>query len=182
MARAVPETRDEILAAAARQFAVSGFKGTSLQDIAREVGCSKAAVLYHFANKEALLTELMAPAIATLFALDEQIAGSTGATAQRTAIEGFVELTLRFRREIALLHGEFPELLQHPAFAPIQRCSERLLDAFAGGSTRAEDRVGALIVLAGIPAACAEFPDLGDDELRAALLAVVRRALVPPAG
>ncbi|WBB79447.1 TetR family transcriptional regulator [Micromonospora sp. WMMD882] len=180
MARAVPGTRDEILAAAARQFAVSGFKGTSLQDIAREAGCSKAAVLYHFANKESLLTELMAPAIATLFALDAQLTGLSGGAARRTATEGFVELTLRFRREIALLHGEFPELLEHPAFAPIQRCSERLLDAFAGGSGRAEDRIAALIVLAGIPAACAEFPDLGDAELRAALLTVVRRALAPP--
>ncbi|BCL13693.1 TetR/AcrR family transcriptional regulator [Micromonospora sagamiensis] len=179
MARSVPETHDEILAAAARRFAVTGYKGTSLQDIAREVGCSKAAVLYHFANKEAILTELMAPAIAMLLALDERLLGSTGQRAQRDAVEGFVELALRFRREIALLHGEFPELLQHPAFAHIQRCSDRLRDALAGGSTRAEAQVAALIVLAGIAAACAEFPDLDDDELRAALLAVARRALGP---
>ncbi|GLY23069.1 TetR family transcriptional regulator [Micromonospora sp. NBRC 101691] len=179
MARSVPETRDEILAAAAKRFAVTGYKGTSLQDIARDVGCSKAAVLYHFANKEAILTELMSPAIDMLLALDERLLDATGQTAQRDAVEGFVELALRFRREIALLHGEFPELLQHPAFAYIQRCSDRLRDALAGGSSGAEARVGALIVLAGIAAACAEFPDLDDDELRAALLAVARRALGP---
>ena len=62
MIRRTPRTHGEILAAAARRFAVTGYKGTSLQDIAREVGCSKAAVLYHFAGKEALLAELMARA------------------------------------------------------------------------------------------------------------------------
>ena len=48
----------EILAAAARRFAVTGYKGTSLQDIARAVGCSKATVLYHFANKDEIVFEL----------------------------------------------------------------------------------------------------------------------------
>lgn len=179
MARVVPETRDEILAAAARRFAVSGYRGTSLQDIAGEVGCSKAAVLYHFANKDAILTELMAPAIGMLQALDERIAAHSGAAAQRVAGEGFVDLAVRFRREIALLRGEFPELLQQPAFAHIQRISERLIEALAGHPERPAARIAALVVLAGISEACGEFADIPDEELRPALLALVRRALEP---
>jgi AcrR family transcriptional regulator len=179
MARVVPETHCEILAAASRRFAVTGYKGTSLQDIAREVGCSKATVLYHFANKEALITELMAPAITVLRALDERLAGLPGADAQRVAAEGFVDLAVRFRREIALLRGEFPELLAQPAFAHIQRISERLLDAFAGHSDRPAARIAALVLLAGISEACAEFVDVPDDELRPALLSLARRALEP---
>ncbi|MCM0675785.1 TetR/AcrR family transcriptional regulator [Micromonospora phytophila] len=179
MARAVAETHDEILVAAARRFAASGYRGTSLQDIAREVGCSKATVLYHFATKEAILTELMAPAIDVLRDLDERIAAQRGGAAQRVAAEGFVDLAVRFRREIALLRGEFPELLQQPAFAHIQRISERLIDAFAGHSERPAARIAALVLLAGIPEACAEFVDVRDEELRPALLALVRRALEP---
>ncbi|MFU8852664.1 TetR/AcrR family transcriptional regulator [Micromonospora sp. SL1-18] len=179
MARAVPETHEEILAAAARRFAVTGYKGTSLQDIAREVGCSKATVLYHFANKEALLSELMAPAIAVLEALDARIAAHTGADAQRVAGEGFVDLAVRFRREIALLRGELPDLLQQPAFAHVQQISERLIDAFAGRSDRPSARIAALVVLAGIAETCAEFIAIPDEELRPALLAVVQRALEP---
>ncbi|MEW2375299.1 helix-turn-helix domain-containing protein [Micromonospora sp. NPDC047812] len=179
MARMVPETHDEILSAAARRFATTGYRGTSLQDIAREVGCSKAAVLYHFANKEAILTELMAPAIDVLRALDERISAHRGADAQRVAAEGFVDLAVRFRREIALLRGEFPELLKQPAFAHIQRISERLVDALAGHPARPSARIAALVLLAGISETCGEFADVPDEELRAALLALARRALEP---
>jgi len=179
MARAVSETHDEILAAAARLFAVTGYRGTSLQDIAREVGCSKATVLYHFANKEALLAELMAPAIAVLKDLDDQLTGLTGAVAQQAAAVGFVDLAVRFRGEIALLRGEFTELLCQPAFAHIQQISERLRAALAGHSDRPVDRITALVLLAGIPEACADFVDIPDDDLRSALLTLVRRAVEP---
>ncbi|MFG1880372.1 TetR/AcrR family transcriptional regulator [Micromonospora sp. NPDC049102] len=179
MARAVSETHGEILAAAARRFAVTGYRGTSLQDIAREVGCSKATVLYHFANKEALLAELMAPAITVLTDLDDQLSGLTGTAAQEAAAVGFVDLAVRFRREIAVLRGEFPELLCQPAFAHIQQISERLRDALAGHSDRPGARIAALVLLAGISEACAEFVDVPEDELRPALLTLVRRAVEP---
>lgn len=180
MARAAPETHVEILAAAARRFAATGYRGTSLQDIAREVGCSKAAVLYHFANKEAILTELMAPAITVFQALGDRIARAAGpADAQRVAAEGFVDLAVRFRREIAVLRGELPELLEHPAFAHLQRISERLIDALAGHPDRPSARIAALVLLAGVSEACGEFLDLDDEVLRPALLALVMRGLEP---
>ncbi len=180
MARPTPQTHGDILAAAARRFAVTGYRGTSLQEIASEVGCSKAAVLYHFANKEAILTELMAPAIAVLQSLDDRIAAQPDpASAQRVAAEGFVDLAVRFRREIALLRGEFPELLQQPVFAHIHEISERLIDAMAGRSERASARICALVLLAGIAETCGQFGDVTDEELRDALLALLRRALEP---
>ncbi|TDB73990.1 TetR/AcrR family transcriptional regulator [Micromonospora sp. KC723] len=179
MARDTPQTHGEILAAAARRFAVTGYRGTSLQDIAREVGCSKAAVLYHFASKEALLAELLAQPLEVLRQLDERLAPLDGAEAQRAGAEGFVDLAVRFRREIALLRGEFPELLAQPAFAHVQQISERLVDALSGHTDRLEARITAMVLLAGISEACAEFVDVPDDDLRPALLAVARRALAP---
>src|SRR5262245_21384180 len=95
-------TRDEILRVAGEQFARIGFKGTSLQDIAVEVGCSKAALLYHFAGKEQILLALVATAEAALTGLLADLDGLDPVTAQALAIERFVDLVLEFRREAAL--------------------------------------------------------------------------------
>ena len=173
------KTRDEILAAAARLFASTGFKGTSLHDIAVEVGCSKAALLYHFDSKNAILTEMMAPAIRELSELGERLAGRTGDDARRAALEGFVDLVLRYRQEISVLYGDLPELLREPAFAHILGCTERLLEAFAGGSDRPGDRLSAKVLLAGVPAAAFNCFDLLDPDLRAGLLEVGARLMHP---
>ena len=47
-------TRDRILATAARLFSPRGYEHTPLSQVAREAQVSKALVLWHFDNKEAL--------------------------------------------------------------------------------------------------------------------------------
>jgi AcrR family transcriptional regulator len=53
------ETREQVLAAAARIFAARGFHATSLDAIAEEAGFSRGAVYYNFADKEELFLELL---------------------------------------------------------------------------------------------------------------------------
>jgi AcrR family transcriptional regulator len=53
------ETREQVLAAAARVFARRGFHATSLEAIADEAGYSRGAVYYNFADKEELFLELL---------------------------------------------------------------------------------------------------------------------------
>ncbi len=62
----------------------------------------------------------------------------------------------------------------------MQQISERLVAALAAHSARPAARIAALVVLAGIAETCGEYDDVADDELREALLGLVRRALVPP--
>lgn len=173
-------TRAEILAAASHRFAANGFKGTSLQDIADDVGCSKAALLYHFAGKEAILAELVAPAVARLAALDAELAGLSGDAAARRALEGFVDLVLHFREEIAVLYHEVPELLRNPAFAEVQAMIERLRNALARGSADAAAQAVVQLVLAGVSSACLEHLTVPDALLRPALLRAAARALDLP--
>lgn len=174
-------TRDDILTAAARQFARVGFKGASLHDIAVEVGCSKATLLYHFDSKEAILFTLVAPAARELVDLDTRIGGLDAGAARVAAIEGFIDLVLAYRREVALIRGDLPHVLEQPAFASLQPVTARLIDAFAGRSPDPAARIAAEVMLAGISSIAIDRADDSDGELRPALVRVARRALLPDA-
>jgi AcrR family transcriptional regulator len=51
--------RDEIIQVAARIFAVKGYHGTTLDEIASELVITKPALYYHIRNKEELLREII---------------------------------------------------------------------------------------------------------------------------
>lgn len=52
--------RREVLAAAARLYAARGYRATSMNDLAREVGLSKPALYHYVSSKEQVLSELYA--------------------------------------------------------------------------------------------------------------------------
>jgi AcrR family transcriptional regulator len=65
-AEAAPEVesaRERILHAAARLYAVHGFDGTSLREVAEAARVTKPLVLYHFASKEKLFATLLREAM-----------------------------------------------------------------------------------------------------------------------
>lgn len=171
-------TRDEILSAAARLFATVGYKGASLQAIAAEVGCSKATLLYHFETKDAILAALVAPPARDLVLLNEKLRGLTAEAARDLAIEGFVDLVLAYRREVSLIFHDLAYLFNAPSFAEVKAHSEWIAGVLAGGSTDPAALLGVKVMMAGIAAVALERPENGDDELRAALIGVARRALV----
>jgi TetR/AcrR family transcriptional regulator len=49
---ALLDVRSRVVAAATRLFAALGFEGTTLQEVADEVGLTKPSVLHHFPSKE----------------------------------------------------------------------------------------------------------------------------------
>jgi AcrR family transcriptional regulator len=55
------ELRGEIIQAARKQFAVHGFQGLNLKDVAAEVGIANSLINYHFTDKEGLLQAVMEP-------------------------------------------------------------------------------------------------------------------------
>ncbi|MTI48830.1 TetR/AcrR family transcriptional regulator [Sporosalibacterium faouarense] len=52
-------TKDKILESAYRLFAINGYEGTSLSQIAKEVGIKKPSIYAHFSSKEEIFTTIL---------------------------------------------------------------------------------------------------------------------------
>ncbi len=102
--------RGDVLRVAVDLFAVGGFAGTSMRDIAGAAKCSVANVYHHFRNKEALWLAVLAESIADLPAT--LLAAANGSPADTAAgpldrvdrlIRAHVATSHRFTRELQIL-------------------------------------------------------------------------------
>ena len=88
--RAKAERHHSLLRAAARLFAERGFSGVSLEELGAAVGVSGPAVYRHFANKQALLAEILVGVSRRLLEGGREVAtGTTDAARQLTALVDF---------------------------------------------------------------------------------------------
>jgi len=114
------QTRAEIVAAAERHFAERGFEATRLDDIAADVGIRRAAIFYHFGDKQELYTAV----------LDEILRGaaaalpSQGSTAERleAALIGWVDYVAQ-RPNVARLILREAANAQPGVASPLMRAS-----------------------------------------------------------
>ena len=177
--------RDQILQSTLELCAKRGIAATSLQDIADASNCSKANVVYHFAHKEELINEALAPSIVATQELVSS-AESQGLGSERDRItfaRSLVELlvTHRLATHIVITHPYFVDSI--PALDTAQALMARMADLVAHYSTSEVDRLRFGVVISGVTytlvsATILEIQSMPENHLTEMLTAVVTSMLM----
>ena len=122
-------TRDTLVQAALERFARYGYLGSSIQQVADDVGTSKSSVLYHFDSKEALLEAAMTPALDALANLiqalpplrDDKVAAAPA------LVTGFVDILMEHSAAVSIFISQ-RGALQH---VPVIERGNAIVDAIA---------------------------------------------------
>jgi AcrR family transcriptional regulator len=86
-----PDTRQRIIDVAAKLFAEHGFDGTSVRDIATELGIANPSIYYHFKSKADLMTELLTEPLRCVEDAVLEAKELTGEARSRRIIKGLLE-------------------------------------------------------------------------------------------
>lgn len=178
------ETKQRILRIASELFARQGFTGTTIADIARELGTTTAALYYHFPSKADILAGLLAEPLAAYQRIMASLAA--GAAAPEEILGAFIDLNTD-SRELGMVIDRDPAVLAM-IDERLPRSSRELMAevvaALAGpdaGRAALIRASAALAVVKGATSAALELaPDgkLSPDD-RAEVLATALRALAP---
>jgi TetR/AcrR family transcriptional regulator, cholesterol catabolism regulator len=145
--------RDELTRIAARLFAERGYQGTSLADLAEQLGVQKPSLYHHIASKEDLLWEVAWEGAEAFHAgLDCVPAGPAterirlALRAHLAVVAGQLDVATVFVREWRHLSGERRERF----VAERRRYEERIRDLFREGVERSELRTDLDLATAGL--------------------------------
>lgn len=154
------DLREKIIIEAANRFVASGYHAVSMREIAEAVDASKAAIYYHFADKEALLLAIMEQSLTQLIAIVHRASSlHTDTIGQLTAIvEGLLRLDAVQRSAMRLAMFELQHLgeVERRNFALrydrefVERIRAILRDGQAHGIIRTVDVQASTWVLLGI--------------------------------
>jgi AcrR family transcriptional regulator len=170
-------TRALLVKTAERLFAERGYDATSLQDIADEVGLTKAAVYYYFKTKQALLEAVAEIGRGQAAAVIEQTARLRSRSARiRHLVDGVVELVIAHRHSIELARNDPVMRREHELKRHADAIETRALTALYGPEPTLAERA-AYYLASNIVDVVAALPDCTDDELRAVLAPLCRRVL-----
>jgi TetR/AcrR family transcriptional regulator, cholesterol catabolism regulator len=140
----VSARREELTRIAARLFAERGYQGTSLADLAEQLGVQKPSLYHHIASKEDLLWEVAWDGAQAFHAALDGVPAQLPATerirlalrAHLGVVAGQLDAATVFVREWRHLEGERRERF----VAERRRYEERVRDLFREGLERSELR------------------------------------------
>ena len=145
--RAVARTREDILTAAVRAFARTGYQSVTMRDIAREAGYTAAALYTYFENKQEILAAVMtAMGDEFLGVFDEPSPAGLGFPERVELLVQRILDQAEQRREFFLLFLSMARANQHPyppnkrdnPIGTMKRAQARLARWFAENGSRRE--------------------------------------------
>jgi len=132
------DSRDEILKAATGLFATRGFHETSMAEVARAAGVSKALIFWHFKNKEELFVAVLGRLLEP-YVID--FAEEAGALDEKAQLLKLIESYLLFVRENASSIRFLVAQILHDE-ATKDSLSSQVLTLFEGYRTLVTDLIG----------------------------------------
>jgi TetR/AcrR family transcriptional regulator, acrAB operon repressor len=132
------DSRDEILRAATNLFATRGFHETSMAEVARAAGVSKALIFWHFKNKEELFVAVLGKLLEP-YVID--FAEEAGALDEKAQLLKLIESYLLFVRENASSIRFFVSQILHDE-SNKDSLSNQVLVLFEGYRTLVTDLIG----------------------------------------
>ena len=150
------ERYSAILLAAERLFGEKGYRGVSIDEIARAAGVSKGLVFYHFTSKKALVEHILKDGVTTLLIRWDAItqSGESGRDKLRAAVEACLDIfnsrpyLLRIAFFEAIFEEEMKDILFNISEEIMLRIDRLLKDGIAKGEFRPVDsRMAANLLL-----------------------------------
>ena len=141
--------RERILEEAVKLFYARGFTGTTLDDIAAELGVTKPFIYTHFRSKNDLLAAVCLPTIEMSVAAIQQGVDTPGTPTEklRLAVEGFTRVVIERQPNIAIFFREEKNLAPE-ALAEIVQTQKKF------------DRLLSKLLTDGVAAGAFEIPDV----------------------
>jgi AcrR family transcriptional regulator len=171
--------RDDFLQVAAALFAERGYGGTSVDDVGAALGVSGPAVYWHFASKEALLTQMLAGIS------DRLLEGGSRCVAEAAGHRDALAALVHWQVEFALDHPELIRVhardLAHvpePARRAIRHTQRRYVEQWVDALGGIAPRVDASVRRAATHAAIGlinSTPYLGESLDRAAIAGLLEK-------
>jgi AcrR family transcriptional regulator len=142
-------TREQIRTVALEMFAERGYDGTSLREIAEQLGVTKAAVYYHFKTKEDILVSLLED---FLGAVDEVVDWGEqqppGAATRRGVVERYAEMLSGRPSKLARFMQEGQSAIRERAAGlDLRRRYTRMFPLLVEGTLTAESALRAQLAV-----------------------------------
>jgi AcrR family transcriptional regulator len=170
------DTRERIQQVARELFVTKGVQATSLQDIAAQLGITKAALYYHFASRDDLVRSIIVPMIddGNAFLARVEAEHDLG---PRALLEGYFDVHLKHRDILLLAVREIGTPADLGLLDIVTDWRDRMCALLVGPDAPLERQCQAVVALGGLADCAWSFDHVPTATLRVAAVDAACTAL-----